>query len=401
MKEATPDASAPRPRDKQPAHRFQTGNVTTIAAGHAVHDTFSAFLPSILPVLIEKFVMSRTRAGVLSMFLQAPSLMQPYFGHLADRSGSWLAVVLAPAATAVAMSLLGLAPGFWSLAVLLTVAGVSSAGLHAVAPVVAGRMAGRSLGRAMGFWMVGGEAGRTLGPIVIVSAIALLTLEGTAVLMVIGIATSVVLFFKLRRVAVTTSSADGSGDRPWRAAVSAMRPVLLPLTSVLVARSFAVASFAFFLPTFLTEGGSGLWTAGASLSVLEFAGIIGALTGGSISDRLGRRRVIAAGLLLTPVFAAVFLLTGGWVRYLTLLPLGFSLFSFGPVIMALVQEQFPRNRALANGIYMALAFLIRSVAVVAVGAIGDLFGLRVAFVAGGLLMVAGIPFVFALPRRPA
>jgi FSR family fosmidomycin resistance protein-like MFS transporter len=401
MKEATTDASASHPHESQPAARFQTGNVTTIAAGHAVHDTFSAFLPSILPVLIEKFAMSRTQAGVLSAFLQAPSLLQPFFGHLADRSGSWLAVVLAPAATAVAMSLLGLAPGFWSVAVLLTVAGVSSAGLHAVAPVVAGRMAGRSLGRAMGFWMVGGEAGRTLGPIVIVSAIALLSLEGTAVLMVIGIATSAFLFFRLRRVAVTTSSRDSSVDRPWRAAVAAMRPVLLPLTAVLVARSFAVAAFAFFLPTFLTEGGSGLWAAGASLSVLEFAGIIGALTGGSISDRLGRRGVIAAGLLLTPLFALLFLWTGGWVRYLVLLPLGFFLFSFGPVIMALVQEQFPRNRALANGIYMALAFLIRSVAVVAVGAIGDLFGLRAAFLAGGLLMVAGIPFVFALPRRPA
>jgi FSR family fosmidomycin resistance protein-like MFS transporter len=261
-------------------------------------------------------------------------------------------------------------------------------------------MSGKSLGRAMGFWMVGGEAGRTLGPIVIVTAIAVLTMEGTAVLMVAGIFTSAVLYFRLRHVLVTTSSRGNGEERHWRAALTAMRPVMVPLIGVLVARSFAVAAFAFFLPTFLTEGGIGLWMAGASLSVLEFAGIIGALLGGSLSDRLGRRRIIAAGLIFTPVCAVVFLLTGGWIRYLVLLPLGFSLFSFGPVIMALVQEQFPENRALANGVYMATSFLIRSAAIVAVGAIGDFFGLQIAFVTGAALLIAGLPFVYFLPKRP-
>jgi FSR family fosmidomycin resistance protein-like MFS transporter len=280
------------------------------------------------------------------------------------------------------------------------VTGLSSAGLHAVAPVVAGQLAGPNLGRAMGYWMVGGETGRTLGPVVIVSAIAAWTMEGTAILMVGGVFASAVLYLKLRNVRFAVPSRAPGEERNWRVALMRMRPVMLPLISMTVARSFAMATFAFFLPTFLTEEGSSLWFAGASLSVLQFAGIIGAMTGGSLSDRLGRRKIIAAGLLLTPIFATLFLFTGGWARYLLLLPLGFSLFSFGPVIMALVQEQFPENRALANGLYLALSFLIRSAAVLLVGAIGDLLGLKIAFVIGGLLMIAGLPFVYALPRRP-
>lgn len=378
--------------------RFHTVPVATIAAGHAVHDTFTAFLPPLLPVLINKFLLSKTEAGLLSVFMQAPSLLQPFIGHLADRSGLRMAVVMAPAMSAAAMSLLGVAPGYWALAALLTVAGFSSAGLHAVAPVVAGRLSGRSLGRAMGMWMVGGEAGRTIGPIVIVTAIAGLTLEGTPVLMVAGFAASAALFFRLRTLPVPAEAGDGR--REWRVALHRMRPVLTPLTGVIVARAFAVAGFAVFLPTYLTEEGSRLWVAGVSLSVLQLAGVAGALGGGWLSDHLGRRRVMAMGLVLTACFAALFLVSGGWVRYPMLVGLGVSLFSFGPVSMALVQEQFPENRALANGIYMAIAFIIRSLAVVTIGAIGDAYGLETAFAVATALVVFGVPFVFMLPQRP-
>jgi FSR family fosmidomycin resistance protein-like MFS transporter len=374
--------------------------VVTIAAGHAVHDTFTAFLPPLLPALIEKFLLSKTEAGLLTVFLQAPSLFQPFIGHLADRSGLRLAVVLAPAISAAAMSLLGLAPGYGALALLLTIAGFSSAGLHAVAPVTAGRLSGPSLGRAMGLWMVGGETGRTLGPIVIVTAVAVLSLEGSAVLMVAGFAASAVLFVKLKSVPV--AAADGSLRAPyeWRKALRRMRPVMVPLVVVLAARSFAVGAFAVFLPTFLTEEGSGLWFAGASLSVLELAGVAGALLGGTLSDHLGRRRIMAAGMALTPVFVFLFLISSGWVRFPLLLALGFCLFSFGPVIMALVQEQFPENRALANGVYMSVSFLIRSAGIMMVGVFGDMWGLTTAFILGGALVIVGLPFVYALPGRP-
>lgn len=381
-------------------HRVRTGPVVTIAAGHAVHDTYTAFLPPLLPVLIDKFLLSKTEAGVLSVFMQAPSLLQPFIGHLADRSDLRLAVVIAPAVSAAAMSLLGVAPGYWAVAVLLVVAGMSSAGLHAVAPVVAGRLAGRRLGRVMGLWMVGGETGRTVGPVVAVAAVAAWTVEGMPALMAGGIAASVALSIILRGIPPTHTGGDGRERRRWRVAIRRMGPVLKPLTGVIVARSFAVAAFAVFLPTLLTGEGGSLWFAGVSLSILELAGVAGALAGGWLSDRAGRRKVMAAGISLTFVFAALFLATSGWVRFPVLVGLGLSLFSFGPVIMALVQEQFPENRSLANGIYMSISFVVRSAAVVAVGAVGDAFGLRTAFVLATALVVAGIPFVFRLPARP-
>lgn len=374
---------------------FETGRVVTVSAAHGVHDTYTAFLPSLLPVFIANFALSKTEAGLLSVLMQAPSLLQPFIGHLADRLSLRYLVILAPAVTSAAMSLLGVAPGYAVLALLLIVAGISSASLHSVGPVMAGRLSGESLGRGMGFWMVGGELGRTLGPLVIVSAVQFLTLRGTPVLMVVGLLMSVLLFVLLRDVAGRPETV--SEALPWREALQGMGALLPPLIGLIVARSFVVAALTTYLPTFLSEEGAGLLFAGASLSVLEGAGVVGALVGGSLSDRLGRRAILFASMVITPLLMFAFLWVGGWLQVPLLLLMGFAALSVGPVIMALVQETAPESRALANGVYMALSFVIRSGVIVLVGAIGDLFSLRVAFTASGVVTLLGLPFVWLLP----
>lgn len=376
---------------------LQTSKVVTIAAGHAAHDTYSAFLPPLLPVFIEKLSLVKAEAGLLAVFLQAPSLLQPLIGHIGDRVDLRLAVILTPAITATCMSLVGVAPGYAMIALLLVTAGVSAALLHSVAPVLAGRLSGRRLGYGMGFWMVGGEVGRTLGPIVIVSAIAVLGLEGTPWLMVGGFAASALLFFGLR--GVSSAPAPTTESEGFFRVTLSMRPLLFPLMGIVTARAFMMAASTTYLPIFLREDGAGLWFAGASLSVLEAGGVVGALLGGFASDVLGRKRVLVVSFLAaTPIMLAL-AHASGWYRLPLLLTLGCVGLMATPVLMASVQESFPANRALANGIYMALSFSIRSIVVVLVGVLADRVGMRQAFLTCAALALLGTPFIFLLPGK--
>ena len=376
---------------------FQTSRVLTITGAHAVHDTYTAFLPPLLPVLISKLAISNTEAGALTVFLQAPSVLQPYIGYLADRITLRYFVILAPAVTAIMMSLIGIVPTYAALALLLLVVGFSSAAFHAVAPVLAGRLSGLNLGRGMGLWMVGGELGRTLGPLVIVASVSFLTLEGTPWLITVGLLASVVLYLLFKDIQARPAAA--LEPISFGQALRALRPLLLPLVGIVTARVFVLASLTTYLPIFLTDEGASLWLAGVSLTVLEAAGVIGALAGGSLSDRLGRRVVLFAAMLSTPILMFLFLSVDGWPRLPLLLALGFTSLSAAPVMMALVQETFPENRAMANGLYMALSFVIRSGAIVVLGAVGDLIGLRTAFAVSATVPLLGLPLLLLLPRR--
>jgi FSR family fosmidomycin resistance protein-like MFS transporter len=374
---------------------FKAGQVLTMSASHGLHDTYSAFLAPLLPELIQRFNLTNAEAGLLSAFQQFPSIFQPIIGHLADRVCLRYLVILAPGITATAMSLLGIAPHYALIALLLTVAGFSSAGIHAIGPVMAGRVSENRLGRGMSIWMVGGELGRTLGPILIVSTVAWFGLEGTAWLMPGGWAASILLYFRLR--GVSGKPTDLPQGSHWKDVLAQMRPFLVALALLHVVQSFSSVALTTYLPIYLKEGGANLWWSGAALSILQAAGVIGALVGGSISDRLGRRRVLAIAFLVTAVLIVAFLhLSGAWQAPLLAL-LGFFSLSTTPVIMAIVQECYPENRAMANGLYMALSFVIRSIIMVLFGVISDAVGLPSTYLLSAALLLLGLPILRLFP----
>jgi FSR family fosmidomycin resistance protein-like MFS transporter len=397
--EAPPAAQGPQAQQPglSQAEGFQTGHVVTISLAHAMNDTYTSFLAPLLPALITKLALTKTEAGLLALMQSSPSLLQPVIGHAADRVNVRYLVILGPAIAATMMSLLGLAPYYAVLALLVIVTGLSSASLHAVAPPMAGRVSGTRLGRGMGLWVVGGYMGLALGPIIVVSAVNFLTLEGTPWLMIGGWIGSAILYLRLRDVpgpSISQSQADS-----WREALKALRPILAPVGGIIATRALLMSAIITFLPTFLTERGAALWLAGVALSTVHVSSALGALFAGSSSDRLGRRLVTFISMLSAPLLMFGFLGISGLVQLPILIMLGLAAPATQVVLMALVQESCPENRALANGILLSLTFLSESVGALVLGTLGDLFGLGLAFAAGALVMLLGLPLVLVLPRE--
>ena len=374
---------------------FQKEQVFIISSGHFIHDVYSAFLAPLLPLLIEKFSLSFAMAGSLSAFMQFPALLNPIIGRLAGKSNARYFVVFAPAITATLMSAMGFATSYYSLLALLIVAGVSVAVFHAPAPAMVARVAGKRVGKAMGWFMAGGELGRTLGPIIAVWAATTWTLEGMWRITLLGWITSLILFWRLEEIPVEKRE---TGDL--RKILPKMRAVFVPLTVILLFRTFMSVSMTTYLPIFMNLKGSSLWLAGAALSIMESAGVAGALLVGSISDRIGRKSVFLFSAISSPLLMLAFLNSSGWMLIPILLAIGFTTLSIGPVFLALIQDHFPENRATANGAYMFLAFLTRFPVTILVGLAGDKYGLETAFLWSALLAFLVIPSIFLLPAEP-
>lgn len=381
------------PTKKIIENQFQTGKVLTIVGGHFFHDLYTAFIPPLLPLIIEKLSLSLTLAGSLMAFVQLPALLNPFIGYIADKISLRYLVIFAPAVTASLISSLGFAPTYLTLAIILFVTGVSVASFHAPAPAMVSRLSGTQVGKGMSLFMAGGELGRTVGPLLAVWAVSTWTLDGFYRIVLIGWVATLLLFIRLRNVAA--HSEKSANLRPL---IPYLKRLFLPLLVVMFFRNFLHVALTTYLPRFMDMEGASFWMAGAALSILEFAGVGGALISGTISDRLGRKPVLLVATIGSTLFMLIFLNVEGWMLVPVLLALGFTALSTTPILLAIVQEQLPNNRAMGNGLFMSIAFLLRPISLLVIGMIGDRIGLRPAFYGSAIIALLAIPGILTLPK---
>jgi len=374
---------------------FKKPEVLTISIAHLIHDIYSSFLAPLLPLLTAKLGMSLSMVALLDITRRVPSLMNPFFGLMAERTGIKYFVILSPAITAISMSLIGLSSSVPMLFILLFIAGISAALFHLPSPVMIKAVSGDQVGTGMSFYMVGGELARTLGPLIITATVSYLSLEETYKLLPLGVAASGVLFFKLKNIEVyqTVLKKKEKGDT--RKLLKQYWPFLTVLTGFMLFQSAMKISLTLYLPVYLTNQGESLWFAGISLSILQFSGVLGAFFSGKISDKIGRSYTLIIASIGSVITMSLFLMTN---NIIPLAFLGLFMLSTGPVILATVQDTNSHMPTFMNSIYMTINFGVGSFVVFCVGLSGDILGLETTYIISTFFALGSIPTAFFITK---
>lgn len=375
--------------------KFKKSEVFIISSAHMLHDTYSAFLAPLLPLLIDKLGMSLSISALLEIIRRIPTLFNPFIGLLAEKTGVKYFVILTPAITAIAMSLIGFASSYIVLFILLFVSGISSAFFHVPSPVIIKEASGNRIGTGMSWFMVGGESARTIGPLLVTAAVSLWGLEGIYRLMPLGLVASLILYIKLKdfTLAQTIQKPKEKGDT--KKLLKQYSPFFTILGAYLFFQAGMKSAITLYLPVYLTNQGESLWYAGISLSILQFFGVLGAFSAGSLSDRFGRKNVLVITSIGSALCMGLFIQFGS----IYILPfLGLFLLSSGPVLMATVQDTQTHMPTFMNSMYMSISFSVTSLVVFAVGMLGDGVGLETTFIICNILAFGSIPFAFLLTK---
>ncbi len=388
-------------QENQQSKKFQSGNVILVATSHMLHDIYSSFLAPLRPLLIEKFGISLALASIWDLIMRIPWFLNPFIGIIAERTAARYFIIVTPSLTAIAMSLLGVAPSFAIICVLLFTMGISSAVFHVPAPTMVKRLSGAHTGRGMSFYMFGGELARTAGPLIITASVSYWGLEGTWKLIPVGLIASFILFLKLRNIKISDEFKAKKTDNK-NAFVTLKK--YLPFFSVLIGytlfRAIMKSGLTAFLPTFFyTEKGESLWFANSALAVFQLAGALGTILAGSISDKLGRKNTLLIISIISPVMMFIFINSEGWVAFLFLVLLGFFVFAPGPVLIALVQDRAKELPVFLNSIYMTVNFVTAASAVFFAGLMGDWLGLQKTYLISSFLALGAIPFALWLKEK--
>jgi len=378
---------------------FQRGNILAISIAHFVHDVYSGFLAPILPIIIKNLQISYTAASLLAIAQSLPSLLNPLIGWLAEKLSLRIFIVISPAITAIAMSLLGMADSYLALLLILLIAGVSGAFFHVPAPVYIKRIAHGATGRGMSFYMLGGELSRTVAPLVILSAITQWGLDGTWRLMPIGLVASLILFFKIRKLPHKEIQSNKKSTSSPMMVFKQHQRIIISAGFFNFFRGCIKTAFTTFLPVYLISQGSTIWYAGLTLALVQLAGALGTYLAGTLSDIVGRRVVLIATMLTTIGVGTLVMAIGGQPPIALLMIIGFAIFATSPVMMACVNEIKSEKLAFLNGLYMTVSFLMSAGATALFGLASDVYGLKIAYWVAIGLSIFSIPTIIALTKK--
>ena len=382
---------------KERRNGFQTANVILISIAHLTHDVYTSFLAPLLPLLIQKLNISLFLSGLLAVVQRVPSLFNFLVGILSENLKVRYFVIFAPAVTTVAMSFIGVAPTYTILVILVFVSGISSTLFHVPAPVMVKKISGHRTGMGMSFYMLGGELARTLGPLVVVAAVEQWGLNGTLRLIPFGLIASFILYLKLHKISISEEVKTVKPD--YLQIFRRFLPVFLTLAGITFFRGAMKSSLTLYLPVYLTGKGMELWGAGISLSVLQLAAAAGTFLSGSISDKIGRRKMLIIVTALSPLLMILFINSSGVVSVVLLILMG--LFLVGPesVNLAVIHNLDTKHLPFVNGVYMTINFFINSIMTLAVGGLSDWIGMDKTYLIAALLAFPSIIFAFLVPEK--
>ncbi len=379
--------------------KIQTSNAITISFAHFTHDIYTAFLAPMLPLLINKFGISLSMAGLLDVVRKFPALLNPFIGILADKICVRYFVIFTPLITGIAMSLLGVVPSYSVILILLFVVGISSTIFHIPSPVMIKIVSGNEIGKGMSYFMLGGEIARTLGPLLITATITLWGLEGSYRAMLLAVISTIFLYIKLKNIEVNKNIKKKNKKFSPKDTFIKLIPFFIIITGVATFRGAMKSAITLYLPTFLTNNGKSLWLAGISLSILQLSGAIGTFLAGSISDKIGRKHTLLITAIANPILMWFFIILNNSLMIPLLILIGLFLFASGPVLLALVHDTDSEHPAFVNGIYMTINFVMSSAMVILVGFLGDKIGLISTYKICAILATGSIPFILLLPKN--
>jgi MFS family permease len=371
--------------------------------GHFTHHVTNTLLSPLLPLIRDSLGLSYTQSGFLvSAFSVTGGLSQAPIGALADRIGSRSVMTAGLMLSAAFCFLIGLSSGYVPLLIALIGLGAVAGSYHAPANTLLSHIFPRErLGGVLGMHTVGGNLSFFATPL-LAGGLAAVTLTWRTPYLAFAIAP---LLAGLALIFVLPRNPERLGPHASPAAIFAeLRGVFRligPLVGLAVIYQMLYAASLAFLALYLVDARDFEAPAAAFFVAIPYiGGLLGSPLGGGLSDRVGRKPVIVASMvLLGPLFLLVTIVpTAAIIPALALLGLVAS--ARQPVIEGLILDRAPAERkATTLGAYYFIGQEFGGLAAPALGALAMIVGIGTAFVGIGVGLAALSGVILAIQHR--
>lgn len=396
QQEAPPGRAAARPKDQA-----GLGPVLTLTALHTINDFYGLVLPPLLPLLQQMFTLSYFQAGMIQFITAAvPSFSQALLGYWADLHRRRVAVLVAGFLLfALAMLLLSMVHNYAMVLLAALTLGIAASAYHPQSTTLLSTTYAGRRGWASGIHGIGNGLGFVAAPLAVAYLAGRLEFQQIALVLAIPA-------FVGAAIAATCLREPGTRGRP--GLLAGITRSLLLLTLVNGIALAASTGFVTFLPAFYVAQGASVGLSNLRSALMTGAAIVAQPLGGTLSDRLGRRTVLAMALAGSAVCISLFAMLGQSGNP-SLLPLllalsvgaGFCMSLTPPVGMAFATDLATGARSgTAVGLVWGMGMALASLAPPAAGAVIDRWGFAPAQLGLAAVALLGAGLALHLPARP-
>lgn len=363
---------------------------------HLLNDMIQSVVPSIYPILKDKYDFTFAQIGLITLVFQmTSSILQPFTGLYADRRPQPYSLSAGMCFTLVGLLLLAFAGNFGLILVAVSVIGLGSSIFHPTASRVAQMASGGRKSLAQSIFQVGGNGGQALGPLL--AALIVLPLGQYAVAWFVPAAVLAVVLL-LRVGAWYKARLIYAVQHPAKAPVlnnhisrRAKHTALLILIVLIFSKYFYTACITSYFTFFLIDKFDvSVQTSQLCLFVYLAAFAIGTVAGGVFGDKFGRKYVIRFSILGSAPFALVMPYADLTWTVVCAFFAGLIIASAFSSIVVYATDLMPDKVGLIAGIFFGLMFGLGGLGSAFFGWLADITDIQFIFRASAFLPLLGV-----------
>ena len=363
---------------------------------HFLNDMIQSIIPSIYPILKDKFDFSFAQIGIITLIFQmTSSILQPFTGLYADKHPRPYALSVGMCFTLVGLLVLAFAENYLLILLAVSVVGLGSSVFHPTASRVAQLASGGKKSLAQSIFQVGGNGGSALGPLLAAAIILPFGQHSISFFALAALLAAIIMvrlgsWYKARMAYATKHPQKTVGintNISKRAKYGALAILIMLVFSKYFYTSCITSYFTFFL---IDKFGISVGTSQLCLFVFLAAFAIGTVAGGLLGDKFGRKYVIWFSILGSAPFALIMPYANfAWTIVCTFLS-GLIIASAFSSIVVYATDLMPDKVGLIAGIFFGLMFGLGGLGSAFFGWLADKTSIEFIFQVSSYLPLLGI-----------
>ena len=375
----------------------------SISFSHFLNDTMQSLIPSLYPILKQSYALDFAQIGMITLAFQfTASLLQPVIGHFTDKKAKPFSLAAGMGFTFFGLLLLSVAQQYIVILAAAALVGLGSAVFHPELARIARLASGGRYGFAQSVFQVGGSLGTSMGPLL--AALIVVPFGQPSIAWFSSIAfLAIVILWRIGlwyRPQIAAKKAAPLAAHPDAPSSRRVMIALVVLVALLFSKQLYVSSLSsYYLFYLIDKFGVSTQTAQVYLFIFLAANAAGALFGGPLGDRFGRKYVIWFSILGALPFTLALPYAGLAASAVLTVFIGFIISSATSSIIVFAQELMPHRFGMISGVFFGFAFGIGGLGAAVLGRVADHTGIAFIYQVCAFLPAIGLLAVF-LPKLP-